>query len=137
MGILSNLKKLILILIIIFSFSLVYGQTTVDVSKKLSDLTQPELSEVSTQIDTIKVRTNERLIEFKDSINGQLLQKFQTFNRDGKKISGRTIEWSYYPGEEGKRPVDIITIKELDSNDKVMKVKKIKHWPDGRVEEIK
>jgi len=126
------MKKLILILIIVFNLSLAYGQTATNVSSKLTPLTKSELSEVSTQINSIMVRTEEKLVESKDSMNGQLLRKYQTVDRNGKKISGRTIEWSYYSGQEGKRSVDIITITEMDGNDKVISTKKLKHFTDGR-----
>ena len=141
MGILLDLtlNRKILILITIqffFSFNL-NAQTIEEVSNKMKSLTKEELKEVDQSITTIKNRVTEKLKASLDGKNGQIFRKYEVFDSTGKKVSGREIEWTYYPGMEGKRPVDIITIKELDSNDKVVKIKKIKHWPDGRVEEIK
>ncbi len=130
------LSTLTLTLILLFSFNL-NAQTTEEVSSKIESLTKDELKEVDQSITTIKNRVTEKLIGSKDGKNGQMLRQYEIFDSTGKKLSGKKVEWTYYPGIEGKKPVDTITIKELDSGNKVVSVNKIKHWPDGRVEEIK
>jgi hypothetical protein len=122
------MKKLILILIILFSFSLVYGQTASDISNKLIPLIKSELSEVSTKIDAIIARKTETIVESKDCSNGQVLRRIQTLDREGKKLGEKKIEWTYY----SSGPVDIITITQLDQNDRETSTKKIKHFLDGR-----
>jgi hypothetical protein len=43
-------------------------------------------------------------------------------------VNKREVTWSYYPTGE----VDVITIKQYDSNDALIRTKAIKHYIDGR-----
>lgn len=63
-----------------------------------------------------------------DGKNGQI-SRLEVF-RDilGNKIKSTKTEWSYY----FSGPVDIIIITEMDQNNKVISVKKLKHYTDGR-----
>jgi len=122
---------LVIIAIALLSFSL-HAQTVTDVSGKLSTLTQEQLKEVDRSIDALKARVTEKLVASTDGKNGQILRQFETIDSTGKKVGARKIEWTYYPGQEGKRPVDVITIMEMDAKDAVLSVKRVKHFLDER-----
>ena len=50
----------------------------------------------------------------------------------GNKLRSTRFNHTYYPSQpDGTEPRDTITIKEMDANDVVISVKKIKHYPDG------
>jgi hypothetical protein len=53
---------------------------------------------------------------------------------EGVKTGTNKFEWSYYPPQADRTtPVDVITISELDANDKIIGTpKKLKHYTGGR-----
>ena len=122
------IKRLIFITaIVLFLFVNLYAQTIEEVSTKLTSLTKEQLIEVDQSITAIKIKVIEKLTTSLDGKNGQILRQSEVLDSTGKKISGQRIEWTYYPTGE----VNEISIIKLDSKDKQISKKVIKHFTDG------
>ncbi len=64
---------------------------------------------------------------------GQLWQLKVIRDVLGNKLRSTRFDYTYYPPQpDGTQPRDTITITEMDADDKVISVKKLKHYPDGR-----
>ena len=100
------------------------------INDKLNSMTKRQIIEWIWTIRAIAIADNvfpDESIAV-DGKNGQI-SRLEVF-RDilGNKLKSTNLEWSYYPSG----PVDIITITEMDATDKIISVKKLKHYTDGR-----
>ena len=59
---------------------------------------------------------------------GQLWQLRVMRDVLGNKLRSTRFDWSYYP----TGTVDIVTTTEMDAEDRVILIKRLKHYPDGR-----
>ena len=133
MGIFSDLTKEQLI-----------GATKTQVINKINDklnaMSERRLKEFVWHIRDLIIEDlnyqEEVPVESQDCPNGQMLRIRKIRDLIGNKLGSQKFEWSYYPGQEGKRPVDIIIIIEMDANDEIISIKKIKHYLDGRQPEV-
>ena len=64
---------------------------------------------------------------------GQLWQLRIVRDVLGNKLKSTRFDHTYYPPQpDGTEPRDTITITEMGADDKVISVKKLKHYPDGK-----
>ena len=99
-------------------------------NNKLSNRTKKELLILALKIldvDIENLETQDRE-EGEDCPNGQVWKLRVIRDILGNKLRSTKFDWSYYP--EGE--VDIITTTEMDASDKVIAIKRLKHYPDGR-----
>lgn len=55
----------------------------------------------------------------------------------GNKLRSTRFDYTYYPPQlDGTQPRDTITITEMDKNDNMISIKKLKHYTDGKQPEV-
>jgi len=103
------------------------------ITNKLGNLTKKQLIILILKVADINVENMEiqDREEGEDGPNGQIFRNQIYRDVLGNKLKSIKTEWVYYPGQEGRRQIDTITITEKDGDDKVVLIKEIKHLLDG------
>lgn len=110
-------------------------QAKTAVKNKIDNMTKKQLiifllRVADIDIENMEVADRE---EGEGDSRGQLWQLRVVRDILGNKLRSTRFDYTYYPPQPGgTQPRDTITITEMDANDKVISVKKLKHYPDGK-----
>ncbi len=112
-----------------------FDQIRTALKTKIDDLTNKQLiililKVADVDIENMEIQDRE---ESEGDSRGQLWQLRVVRDILGNKLRSTRFDYTYYPPQpDGTQPRDTITITEMDADDKVISVKKLKHYPDGR-----
>ncbi len=110
-------------------------QAKTAVKNKIDNMTKKQffiflLKVADIDIENFEIQDRE---EGEGDSRGQLWQLRVVRDILGNKLRSTRFDHTYYSSQpDGTQPRDTITITEMDENDKVISVKKLKHYPDGR-----